>query len=75
MPYVTACVLLIGIVAPAHAYIDAGSGSYMLQMALAGLMALGFTIKLSWQRLKTFATNLIQGHARPTNNLSTRGQA
>jgi hypothetical protein len=56
--------LLVVCSVPAQAYIDAGSGSYMLQMALAGLMAVVFSIKLSWQRIKRFASGLISGRAR-----------
>ncbi len=58
--FVIVAVLLIT-VAPAHAYIDAGSGSYVLQMLIAGLLGLVFTIKLSWQRLKTFAVSKFGG--------------
>ena len=51
--------LLVIFSAPANAYIDAGSGSYMLQMALAGIMALVFSVKLSWQRLRTRASGIL----------------
>ena len=59
-----ALTLLIVFSAPAYAYVDAGSGSYMLQMALAGVMALVFSIKLSWQRLKAFASGILSGRSR-----------
>ena len=51
-----ALMLLVIISTPAHAYVDAGSGSYMLQMALAGIMALMFTAKLYWQRIISFVS-------------------
>ena len=35
----------------AHAYIDLGSGSFMLQMLLAGVFASLFAIKVAWHRL------------------------
>lgn len=53
--------LLIVFSAPAHAYIDAGSGSYMLQMGIAGLMAVVFSIKLSWQKIKGYTSSLLHG--------------
>ncbi len=56
----TAVVLLIGTLAPAHAYIDAGSGSYMLQMTLAGILAIVFSLKMFWQRLRANASNFLQ---------------
>jgi hypothetical protein len=36
----------------AWAYLDPGTGSYMLSMAMAGIFAGLFTIKTYWQRLK-----------------------
>jgi hypothetical protein len=50
---ITALALLVGTSAPAHAYIDPGSGSYMLQLAMAGLLAVVFSLKMSWQRVRS----------------------
>ncbi len=61
MVYLVIAAVLIGTVAPAHAYIDAGSGSYVLQMLMAGLLGLAFTIKLSWQRLKASTAKMFAG--------------
>ena len=36
----------------AVAYLDPGVGSFMLQMIIAGIMGVMFTIKLYWFRLK-----------------------
>jgi len=36
----------------AHAYIDPGSGSYLLQIVIAGLVAVSFTVKTFWSNLK-----------------------
>lgn len=55
MIYFVIVALLIATSAPAYAYIDPASGSYVLQMAMASLMALVFSIKLCWQRIKFFA--------------------
>ena len=54
MIYFVIVALLIATTVPAHAYIDPASGSYVLQMAMAGLMAVVFSIKLCWQRIKLF---------------------
>jgi hypothetical protein len=67
--FVIVSVLLIT-VAPAHAYIDAGSGSYVLQMLIAGLLGLVFTIKLSWQRFKTFVGAKFSGKGPVEKRLS-----
>jgi hypothetical protein len=42
----------------AHAYIDPGTGSYILQMILAGLLGATFAIKIFWKRIKNFFINL-----------------
>ena len=64
MVYLVIVAVLLGTVAPAHAYIDAGSGSYMLQMLMAGLLGLAFTLKMSWQRLKAYTAKLFAGKGR-----------
>ena len=38
----------------AYAYIDPGTGSYILQMTIAGLFAGLFTMKLFMNKIKTF---------------------
>ena len=62
---VTALMLLVIFSVPAHAYIDPGSGSYMLQVTLAGVLAVIFSIKMYWQRLKTFVSSRLRSLARP----------
>ena len=41
-----------------NAYLDPGTGSYVLQMVIAGLLGAFFFIKLSWKKLKNFFSNL-----------------
>jgi hypothetical protein len=53
--FVAAAVLLVT-TTPAHAYIDAGTGSYMLQMSMAALMTAAFTLKIYWQKVKAVAS-------------------
>jgi hypothetical protein len=36
------------------AYLDAGSGSMILQMLVGGLAAVGVTAKMYWSRIKSF---------------------
>ncbi len=38
----------------AHAYLDSGTGSYILQILLGGVAALLFSVKVYWQRIKRF---------------------
>jgi hypothetical protein len=39
---------------PAFAYLDPGTGSYMIQMAIAGAFAGAFAVKSFWSQIKTF---------------------
>jgi len=40
--------------ASAHAYIDPGTGSYLLQALVAGAMGGAMALKLYWQKVKAF---------------------
>ena len=42
-----------------EAYLDPGTGSYMLQMLLAGALGLMFTIKLYLGKIKSFFRGLL----------------
>ncbi|HLJ53805.1 MAG TPA: hypothetical protein VKT77_02140 [Chthonomonadaceae bacterium] len=64
MNVLIAAALLLAAIQPAHAYIDAGSGSYVIQIAMAGVLAALFSLKLSWRRLKTFASGILAEHRR-----------
>ncbi len=43
----------------AHAYIDPGTGSYILQIVIAGLVGAAFTLRLFWKRIQLFIGNSI----------------
>lgn len=47
---------LILILSSSHAYgyIDPGTGSYIMQFLIAGLVGGGYTVKLYWHRIKAF---------------------
>jgi len=38
----------------AYAYLDPGTGSYILQMVIAALLGAALAIKIYWRRIKTF---------------------
>jgi len=48
--------VLLSIILPytAHAYLDPGTGSYFLQMAIAALLGGLYVIKLFWKNIKIF---------------------
>jgi hypothetical protein len=39
---------------PAHAYLDPGTGSYIIQVALAAFVGAAFAVRLFWGRIKAF---------------------
>ena len=47
---------LFVVVSSAHAYIDMGTGSYLLQIALASILTAGVGIKIFWHKIKAFFT-------------------
>jgi hypothetical protein len=38
----------------AHAYLDPGTGSYVLQLIIAGLVGGALGVKIYWKRIKAF---------------------
>ena len=53
-----AVIALLLVPRDAHAYLDPGTGSYVLQMIIAGALGAAFAIKMSWMRIKRFITGL-----------------
>ena len=46
--------LVLGVAQPAHAYLDANTGSLLLQLLLGGVAGLALVGKLFWHRLARF---------------------
>ncbi len=46
---------LLAILSP-QAYLDPGSGSFLLQLLLAGLVGAGFIIRVYWKKIKGLFT-------------------
>lgn len=42
-----------------EAYVDPGTGSYVLQLLLAGLLGALFALKVFWHRMMNFFKNLL----------------
>ncbi len=50
------CLFLVPLAAPAKAYIDPGTGSYIIQVVLGLLFAGVFVLKSYWQAFKALFT-------------------
>jgi hypothetical protein len=68
--HVLAAAVLIGLtVDDAQAYVDPGSGSVLLQVLIAGLLAVGFTIKTFWGNLKRRVSGIFsRSHKAPDDD-------
>lgn len=63
--YVAAFFTLIAVLSqPAHAYIDPGSGSYIVYILVAALGTIGLTIATFWSRVKLFFYKLTKNKAK-----------
>lgn len=47
-----AALILLGLAPPAEAYLDPGTGSIVLQAAIAAVAAAGVALKLYWTRIR-----------------------
>ena len=54
-PLLAAVLAVLVLPAPAHAYIDPISGSIILQVLAAGVLAATFTLKRFWAQVRTKA--------------------
>lgn len=55
------CLVLLFIMFPynVNAYLDPGTGSYFLQLTIAGLLGSFLTVKIYWKKLKNMFFKLI----------------
>lgn len=54
---VFAALFVLGLSADAYGYIDWGTGSFMLQMLIAGLVGVAFAAKLYWKKIAAFLSS------------------
>ncbi len=51
--HISLAVLLAPLLRP-QAYLDPGSGSFLIQLLIAGLVGAGFIVKVYWKKIKGF---------------------
>jgi hypothetical protein len=52
--FVASALLVVALSREASAYIDPASGSYILQLLIAGLVGAGFAVKIFWKNIMAF---------------------
>lgn len=60
--FVTLFLLAVASSQPAYAYIDLGTGSLVLQMFIASIMGLLYTLKLYWYKVKVVVARILGKH-------------
>ncbi len=43
-----------------YGYLDPGTGSYLIQILLAGILSIAFTLKVFWKQIKIYFTKIIR---------------
>ncbi|MCK4351646.1 MAG: hypothetical protein KAX13_12340 [Candidatus Krumholzibacteria bacterium] len=61
---IKAALLVVLMTGTAHAYVDPGTGSYLLQILIAGILGAAFALKLYWTRIKSFLSGSLSGRKR-----------
>jgi hypothetical protein len=51
--------MLVVFMGRADAYIDPGSGSFLIQLLIGGLLVGGFALKMGWRRVCAFVARLV----------------
>jgi len=59
LPVLSACLLVVGFSRDACGYIDPGTGSYILQILIAGIVGSLFVIKIFWKRIAIFLAGIV----------------
>lgn len=59
--FLVVAISIIACSGDAYAYLDPGTGSYVLQIVIAGIVSALFTIKMFWRRIVDFFSNLFKG--------------
>ncbi len=51
-------ILILCSVSKAHAYIDPGTGSYITQVMIGGLLGAAFALKVYWKKVRAYFSKL-----------------
>lgn len=63
-----AIVAFFALLKPAYAYIDAGTGSLILQALLGGVVGFSAFIKIYWMQIKLFFSRITSGKKATENS-------
>lgn len=61
-------ILFFGLIKAAHAYIDPGTGSYIIQVIIGGVLGAAFALKVYWKKVKFYFSNLLSKQTKNDNH-------
>lgn len=61
---IAAALSIVMMAGTAHAYVDPGTGSYLLQILIAGILGAAFAMRLYWTRIKNSLSGLRSGRKK-----------
>ena len=70
MVLVLSFLFVLILVQDSEAYIDPGSGSYVLQLIVASFFAIVFTLKVFWRNIKAFFSGAGKKHDHSSSEKS-----
>lgn len=56
--FVVLAVFYLVLTREVYAYLDPGTGSYILQLVIAGILGVLFAVKMFWVKVKSFFVNI-----------------
>jgi len=65
LPPTVVIAALMAFPSTSHAYLDPGSGSYIIQILIAGFVAGSFAIKVYWRKIKAFLQSFFNKQEQP----------
>jgi len=66
--YLLAFSIILVFAQPVFAYLDPSTGSFVLQMIIAGMLGAIFTIKIYWRKLKGFISRLFGKNVKKSSD-------
>ena len=61
-------ILFLWSIKDAHAYIDPGTGSYIIQVIIGGVLGAAFALKVYWKKVKSYFANLLSKQTKNDKN-------
>ena len=68
LSFILVIVLTVCVYTPAYAYLDPGTGSYILQVIIAALLGMAYLVKVYWKKILGFWGRLFPKMSKTSND-------